>query len=67
MEDKQVWLTNSFTSKHFKDFVKGKIRDEIAKRIIVNGQSSSSWHFKRFERLSIILVPLTESKKNISG
>ena len=67
LEDKQVWLTNSFTSKHFKDFVRGEIRDEIAKTIIVNGQSGSSWHFKRFERLSVILVPLTESKKNISG
>ena len=49
LEDKQVLLTNSFTSKHFDDIVGGEIRDEIAKRIIVNGQSGSSWHFKRFE------------------
>ena len=65
LEDKWVWLTNSFTSKHFDDFVRGEIRDEIAKRIIVNGQSGSSWHFKRFEWVSVILVLLTESKKLI--
>ena len=36
LEDKRVWLTNSLTSKHFDDFVRGEIRDGIAKRIIVD-------------------------------
>ena len=48
LEDKRVWLTNSFNSKHFNDFVRWEIRDEITKGIIVNGQSGSSWYFKRF-------------------
>ena len=65
LEDKRVWLTNSFNSKHFNDFVKEEIRDDITKRIIVNGQSGSSLHFKRFERLSVIAVSQTESKKLI--
>ena len=67
LEDKRVWVTNSFNSKHFNDFVRGEIRDKITKRIIVNGQSGSSWHFKRFKRLSIIVVPLSDSKKLISS
>ena len=46
LEDKSVWHTNSFNSKYFNDFVKGEIRDEITKRIIVNWQTGSSWHFK---------------------
>ena len=65
LENKQVWLTNSFNSKHFNDFLRGEIRDEITKRITVNGQSGSSWYFKRFERLSIIVVSQTKSKKLI--
>ena len=65
LEDKRVWLTNSFNSKHFNDFVRGEIRDEITKRIIVNGQSGSSWYFKRFERLSVIVISQTELKKLI--
>ena len=64
-KDKRVWLTNSFNSKHFNDFVRGEIRDEITKRIIVNGQSGSSWYFKRFERLSVIVVSQAEPKKLI--
>ena len=67
LEDKWVWLTNSFNSKYFNDFVRGEIRDEITKRIIVNGQTGSSWHFKRFERLSVIVGPLTDSKKLFSS
>ena len=67
LEDKRVWLTNSINSKHFNDFVRGEIRDEITKRIIVNGQTGSSWHFKRFERLSVIVVLPTDSKKLFSS
>ena len=63
LEDKRVWLTKSFNSKYFNDFVRGEIRDEITKRIIVNGQSDSICHFKRFERLSVIVVLLADSKK----
>ena len=62
-----MWLTNAFNSKHFNDFVRGEIRDEITKRIIVNGQTGSSWHFKRFERLSVIVVLPTDSKKLFSS
>ena len=57
LENKHVWLTNSFESKHFNSFVMGELRDEIAKRIIDNGETGSSWHFKRFERLNIIVGP----------
>ena len=67
LEDKRVWLTNSFNSEHCNDFVKGELRDEITKRIIVNGQTGSSWHFKRFERLTVITVPISDSKKLISS
>ena len=58
LQDKRVWLTNSFNSKHFNDFFRREIRDEITKRIIANGQTGSSWYFKRFQRLTIIVVSL---------
>ena len=66
LEDKRVWLTNSFNSEHCNDFVKGELRDEITKRMIVNGQTGSSWHFKRFERLTVVTVPISGSRKLIS-
>ena len=67
LEDKCGWLTNSYNSKHFNDFVRGEIRDEITKRIIANGQTGSSWYFKRFQRLTVIVISLADSVKLLSS
>ena len=61
-ENKCTWLTNSFESKYFNNFVMGEIRDGIAKRIILNGETSSSWYFKKFNRLTAIVGPGSVSK-----
>ena len=60
LEDNRAWLTNSFNKKHYNTFIQGEVKNEIIKRIILNGQSGSNWFFKRFERLTII----TTSTKN---
>ena len=60
IEDNRALLTNSFVTKHFNTFIRTEIKNEIIKRIIVNGQSGSSWFFKRFERLSIITAPANQ-------
>ena len=67
LEDKRIWLTNSYNSKHFNDFVRGEIRDETTKRIIANSQTGSSWYFKRFQRLTVIVVSLADSVKLLSS
>lgn len=59
--DNRSWLTNVYNFKHFNEFVRAEIFNDITKRIIYNGLTGSSWHFKRFERLSITVVP-TEFK-----
>ena len=65
--EKKVWLTNVFHFKHFNQFVRGEIKEEIIKRVIINGQTGSSWYFKRFNRLNIIIVPLVDELKIITG
>ena len=62
LEDDRSWLTNSFNTKHLNTFVRGEIKNEIIKRITVNGQSGSSWFFKRFERLTIISIPANQKQ-----
>ena len=39
-----------------------EIRDGITKRIISNGKTGSSWYFKKFNRLTIIVGPESVSK-----
>ena len=67
LEDKWVWLTIFFNLTHFNDFFRGELRDEITKRIIMNGQTGSNWDFNRFERLAVITVPISDSKKLTSS
>ena len=67
LEDKWVWLTIFFNLTHFNDFFRGELRDEITKRIIMNSQTGSNWDFKRFERLAVITVPISDSKKLTSS
>ena len=57
-------MTNTFTTKHFNDFVRGELKDEITKRVIVDGQTGSSWHFKRFERLNVIVTAISQTKRS---
>ena len=56
LESKRVWLIDVFTFRFFNKYVNGEIRSNFLKRVIVNGNSGSSWKFKRFERLSIIVT-----------
>ena len=67
LEDSRVWLTNTFPSRHFNDFVRGELKDEIAKRVVVNGQSGSSWYFKWFERLRVVVTPVSDAKNILAS
>ena len=58
LTDKRVWLRNVYCFKYFNEFVIGEIKDEVIKRVIVNEQSGSSWFFKCFNRLNVIVVSL---------
>ena len=54
-ENKRVWLTNVYTAKHFNQ------------RLILNGETGSTWTFKRFQRLQIITTSFESSKSIISS
>ena len=46
LENIRVWLTNIFICKYFNDFVRGPMKEDILKRVIINGYAGSSWLFK---------------------
>ena len=66
-ESTSVWLTNTYTAKYFNGYVKSSVKSDIVKRIIINGQTGSSWYFKRFNRLTVITTSVIEAKKIISS
>ena len=65
IENTRVWLTNTFTTRCFNDYVKSEIRDDIVKR--KNGQRGSSWFFKRFNRLTVIVAPVDDVNRIFSS
>ena len=43
LESKRVWLTDVFTNKYLNQYVRGKIRANFLRRVILNGTTGSSW------------------------
>ena len=46
LENIKVWLTNVFISEYFNDFLRRPMKEDILKRVIINGSTGSSWLFK---------------------
>ena len=66
-ENTRVWLANSYTAKHFNDFIRNSIKSDIFKRIILNGMTGRSLFFKRFNRLTIITSSVKDIRRIMSG
>ena len=53
-------MTDIYVCKFFNEFVKGEIKNDFVKRVIVNEMTGSSWRFKRFERVSNIVTDINK-------
>ena len=49
----RYWTTPSYEGIYFNDFIFYCLRQNNLSRVIINGMSGSSWHFKRFLSLSL--------------
>ena len=56
LENTRVWLTNVFVGRYFNEFIRNEMKKYILKRIIINGPTGSSWLFKRFNKLQVIVT-----------
>ena len=52
--DLRVWSTPVYFGHFFNDFIKTSLKNDIKKKIILNGQTGSSWRFDRFQSVSVI-------------
>ena len=64
VENTRVWLTNVFSGRFFNDFIRNAMKEDILKRIIVNGSSGSSWLFKKTDK-PLVIVTDKSNMKNI--
>ena len=56
LESRRIWMTDVYVCKFFNEFAKGQIKNGLMKRVIINGMSGSSWCFKRFEHITMIVT-----------
>ena len=66
LENIRVWLTNVFISRYFNDFARGSMKEDILKRVIINGSTGRSWLFKQFNKLQVIVTTKTVFKSIMS-
>ena len=57
------WTTLPYEGTYFNDFIFYGLRQNILDRVIINGMSGSSWHFKRF--VSLLLKVLDNDVKAV--
>ena len=67
LENTRVWLTNVFVGRYFNEFMKSEMRKDILKRVIINGSTGSSWLFKRFNKLQVIVTDKSAYKNILSS
>ena len=65
--DNRSWLTDVYCFNYLNEFVRSELKNQIKKRIIQNGLTGSSWYFRRFESINVIVVPSTNESKFITS
>ena len=53
LENTRVWLTNVFAGRYYNEFLISEMKEDILKRVIINGSTGSSWLFKHFDKLQV--------------
>ena len=51
--DSRIWSTDIYDCVYFNSFARENIERYIKRRIIINGQTGSSWRFKHFNHITI--------------
>ena len=67
IENARVWLTNVYGEKYFNRFVRGQIKEDILKTVIINCTTGSTWLFKWFNKLQIIVTDKTSFSNSFSN
>ena len=67
IENVRVWLTNVYGEKYFNRFVRGQIKEDILKTVIINCTTGSTWLFKWFNKLQIIVTDKTSFSNSFSN
>ena len=52
----RYWSTEPYKTKYFNDYVFFSLKENIEKSVIANGMTGSSWPFRRFVYINILVL-----------
>ena len=55
LKSRRICIFDAYECKCFNSFVKAEIKNDLMKRVIVDGMTGSSWRLERFERITCIV------------
>ena len=64
LENTRVWPTKVFLVRYFNQYMWDGMKKEILKRVNINVSTGTSWIFKRFQKLQVIVTD-RKSFKNV--
>ena len=67
LESKRLWLTDILTGKYFNQYIRAVIRANFLKKVIINGEMGSSWQFKRFEKIALIVTDVKQVRSLLAS
>lgn len=67
LENTRVWPTNVFLVQYFNQYMWDGMKKEILKRVNINVSTGTSWIFKRFQKLQVIVTDRKSFKNVMSG
>ena len=60
-------MTNVYGGKYFNRFVRGQIKEDILKTVIINCSTGSTWLFKWFNKPRIVVTDKTSFSNSFSN
>ena len=67
LENTRMWLKNVFIGRYFNEFIRSEMKKDILKKVIINSSTGSSWLFKRFIKLQVIVTDKNSLKNMLSS
>ena len=67
LENTKMWLTNVFVGRYFNEFIRSEMKKDILKKVIISSYTGSSWLFKRFIKLQVIVTDKNSLKNMLSS
>ena len=67
LENTRVWPTNVFLVQYFNQYMWDGMKKEILKRVNISVSTGTSWIFKRFQKLQVIVTDRKSFKNVMSG